>query len=193
MLNQFLLRAIAASALAALLAWPQPALAEPFCDFLKQVLAARGDGFAGLRGPLKGKPEDKQYEGKLKPQPDASCTASPTDSYGDPYYSCFFGKYSSLAQGEPLYFDLAAQTRRCFPAVAFKENRVQPKAGDPFPGEGRDIRAVVDGYDVKLKLDNSLSALRWMAMQMAAQMGKQELVKKQPISFEMSVDIRKAR
>jgi hypothetical protein len=193
MLNRILLRAVTVSALAVPLAWPQPAMAEPFCDFLKRVLAAKGDGFARLRGPLKGKPEDKQYEGTLKPQPDASCTASPADVDGRPYYSCSFGKYPSLRQGEPLYYDLAAQTRRCFPAAKLNEEKTAPKAADPFPFEGRTLSGVIDGYDFNLDLSNKISALRWMAEQIAARMGKQELVKKQPISFDLSIDVRRSK
>jgi hypothetical protein len=180
-------RAIAASALAALLAWPQPAMAEPFCDFLKSVMAARADGFAGLRGPARGKPEDKQYEGKLKVQADAHCTASPADVEGRPYYSCGFGKYSRIAQGEPLYYDFAGQLRRCFPATVFRETRTEPKAGDPFPGQERAISGIVDGYEVRFHLSNLISALAWLAAEMAKRKDKP------PISFNMNVDVRRTK
>jgi hypothetical protein len=69
----------------------------------------------------------------------------------------------------------------------FRETRTEPKAGDPFPGQERAISGIVDGYEVRLQLNNLISALAWLAAEMAKRKDKP------PISFNMNVDVRRTK
>lgn len=184
MSRHLLSRALAVSAFAPFIAYAQPAVAEPFCDFLKQVLAARDNGFARLRGTAKGKSVSKyeSYEGTLKLRPDARCDTSPGDVDSNPYYSCRFGKYATLAEGEPLFYDLAGQTRRCFPASAFKVETEAP--GDMDETKARGITGISDGYTIKLTLSNTISVFARTVERMRQGRAKT------PISYDIDIDVR---
>ncbi len=138
--------------------------ANPLCDFVNKVLAARPDGFDALKGEAQNPAvfHNEVFHGALLPSPSATCTLFLKTQAGrvtlPARYSCTIAQSDDFGDANRIFQRAQADLKACFPGAKFETK---------YDGDGRDPDEMFDwtaaaeqpGYTLSLKMSNGLSAL----------------------------------
>jgi hypothetical protein len=146
----------AASALA------QPA--NPLCEFVNTVLAAKPAGFEALKGEAQNPAvfHNEVFHGAVLPSPGATCTLFLETQAGrvtlPARYSCTIAQSDDFGDANRIFQRAQADLKACFPGATFETK---------YDGDGRDPDEMFDwtaaaqlpGFTLSLEMSNGLSAL----------------------------------
>lgn len=134
------------------------------CDFVKDVLAAKAGGYAGLKGEAQNPAvfHDEVFHGALLPNPNATCTFFTKSQAGrvtlPPRYSCTIAQSDEFADANRIFQRALQDMKACFPDANFAAM---------YDGDGKDPDETFDwlaaadlpGYRLTLEMSNGLSAM----------------------------------
>ena len=138
--------------------------ANPLCDFVNKVLAAKPDGFETLKGEAQNPAvfHNEVFHGALLPSPSANCTLFLKTQAGrvtlPARYSCTIAQSDDFADANRIFQRAQADLKACFPNTNFQTK---------YDGDGRDPDEMFDwtasteqpGYTLSIEMSNGLSAL----------------------------------
>jgi hypothetical protein len=143
---------------------PASAQTAALCDFVKQVLAAKPDGFVALKGEAQN-PAVFHYEvfhGAVLPNPQAICTLYLKTQAGrvtlPPRYSCTIAQADDFGDANRIFQRAQQELKVCIPDAKFA---AMYDGDGKDPDETFDWIAVADqpGYRLSLEMSNGLSAM----------------------------------
>jgi len=95
----------------------------PICKFIEKVLAAQANEYAAIRS-AKAEESSGSYEGKLRPDAQATCKVFPSKSSNNKHalYSCELRRTKTMAEIKPEYERLKTELQACYSNLKFTEN-----------------------------------------------------------------------